>query len=334
MRANAGVAWKHAARRLAKRDGDDALALGHAFAGTQKKRHAGPTPIINGAFEADKRLGVGGRIDAFFVAITSILAAHDIARQQRQQAAKDFVFFFADRPRLKRSRRLHRHKGENLKEMRHHHIAIGAGALVKADAIAKTESFRHVDLHMVDEISIPDRLEQAIGKAKRQDILRRLLTKKMIDAENLILGKGLVQFGVEFDGAGEVRAERLFHNDARALDELGIGKQSHDRERGLGRHAEIMQEVGVSPEFLGGLGDGGFEPRCALRKRHVIQRRRKCRPLGFANGFARVRVKRFAHQAGESRRVDGVERDADDAPGRDEAGGGQMKQAGQQLALR
>ena len=46
---------------------------------------------------------------------------------------------------------------------------------------------------MVDEIAVPDRLEQAVGEAEREDVLRRLLAEEMVDAENLVLGEHLMQ---------------------------------------------------------------------------------------------------------------------------------------------
>ena len=73
------------------------------------------------------------------------------------------------------------------------HVAIGAGLLVEADALAEVEGLRHVDLHMVDEIAVPDRLEQAVGEPEGENVLRRLLAEEMIDAENLVLGEDLVQ---------------------------------------------------------------------------------------------------------------------------------------------
>ena len=110
-------------------------------------------------------------------------------------------------------------KAEDLEQVRHHHVAIGAGLLVERGALAEPERLGHVDLHVVDEVAVPDRLEQAVGEAERQDVLRRLLAEEMVDAENLLLGEHLVQLGVERHRAGEIGAERLFHDDARALDQ-------------------------------------------------------------------------------------------------------------------
>ena len=76
--------------------------------------------------------------------------------------------------------------------MRHHHVAVGAGLLVEADPLAEVERLRHVDLDVIDEIPIPDRLEQAIGEAKREDVLRRLLAEEVVDAEDLLFDEHLV----------------------------------------------------------------------------------------------------------------------------------------------
>jgi hypothetical protein len=42
---------------------------------------------------------------------------------------------------------------------------------------------------VVDEIAVLDRLEEAVAEPERQDVLRRLLAKEVIDAENLVLGE-------------------------------------------------------------------------------------------------------------------------------------------------
>ena len=55
------------------------------------------------------------------------------------------------------------------------------------------ERLRHVDLDVVDEVAVPDRLEQAVAEAEGQNVLRRLLAEEMVDAEDLVLGEDLVQ---------------------------------------------------------------------------------------------------------------------------------------------
>ena len=115
-------------------------------------------------------------------------------------------------------------KPKNLEEMRHHHVAKGAGLLVETDPVADIERLRHVDLHMINEIAVPDRLEQAVAEAKGEDVLRRLLAEEMVDTEDLVLGEHLVQRVVERNRALHVGAERLFHDDPRPAGELGLAQ--------------------------------------------------------------------------------------------------------------
>ena len=63
--------------------------------------------------------------------------------------------------------------------------------LVERRALAEPERLRHVDLHVVDEVAVPDRLEEAVGEAEGEDVLRRLLAEEVVDAEDLLLGEDL-----------------------------------------------------------------------------------------------------------------------------------------------
>ena len=75
---------------------------------------------------------------------------------------------------------------------------------------------------MVDEVPVPDRLEQAVRKAECQDVLRGFLAEEMIDAENLLFAEYLVQVRVERHRTLEIGAERLFHDDSRVLHQAGV----------------------------------------------------------------------------------------------------------------
>ena len=54
---------------------------------------------------------------------------------------------------------------------------------------------------MGDEIPIPDRLEQAVGKPEGENVLRGFFAEKMIDPEDLILAEHFMQLGIELHGA-------------------------------------------------------------------------------------------------------------------------------------
>ena len=77
----------------------------------------------------------------------------------------------------------------NLEQVGHHHVSKRADGLVEAGALAESERLRDVDLHVVDEVAIPDGLEEPVGKPEGEDVLRRLLAEEVIDAEDLLFGK-------------------------------------------------------------------------------------------------------------------------------------------------
>jgi hypothetical protein len=69
-------------------------------------------------------------------------------------------------------------------------------------------------------------------------------------------------------------------------------------------------------------------------ERHVIEVAREDLPIGIGDLAAEELVERAAREGAKGVGVDVVQRHADDAARRDEAAGGQVVQAGQQLAPR
>ena len=154
------------------------------------------------------------------LAVARVLAAHHVARVDRQHRAEDLVLLLADRARLQRGRRLHRHERHHLEQVGDDHVLVGAGGLVEVGPLVQPERLRDVDLDVVDEVAVPDRLEQPVGEAEREDVLRRLLAQEVVDPEDLRLVEGLVHEVVELDRAVQVGAERLLHHHPGALDQV------------------------------------------------------------------------------------------------------------------
>ncbi len=63
--------------------------------------------------------------------------------------------------------------------------------------MADADLLVHGDLHVIDMVAIPDRLEHAIGKAQHQDVLHRLLAEIVIDPVDLLLVHQAEQFLVQ-----------------------------------------------------------------------------------------------------------------------------------------
>ena len=138
------------------------------------------------------------------------------------------------------------------------------------------------DLHMVDEIAVPHRLEDAVGEAEHQDVLHGFLAQVVVDAEDLVFGEDLVDGGVEVAGGFQAGAEGLFDDDAagaavlggqpggpqrgnRRLVELRGGGQVIDA-RGLGAPFQLVQPPAQRGEVLAPCrcrpaGNGSTRPR-------------------------------------------------------------------------
>ena len=104
--------------------------------------------------------------------------------------------------------------------------------IVVAAAVLDAHRFGHGDLHVIDVAAIPDRLEDAVGEAKGQDVLHRLLAHVMIDAIDLTLGHELRQNAVQLRGRRQIVAKGLFHDKPRARDvvqQLGLAELPGDQ---------------------------------------------------------------------------------------------------------
>ena len=80
--------------------------------------------------------------------------------------------------------------------------------LVELAALLHAHRLRHGDLHVIDPVAVPDRLEQPIGETERHDALDRVLSQKVVDPEDLVLVQRAQDAGVQL-----ARAEsRLWPN--------------------------------------------------------------------------------------------------------------------------
>ncbi len=68
-----------------------------------------------------------------------------------------------------------------------HHVAQCTGAFVIACAIFQPDRLGNGDLHIVDAVRVPDRLEEEIPETQRQDVLDGFLAEIMVDAEGSLL---------------------------------------------------------------------------------------------------------------------------------------------------
>ena len=120
-----------------------------------------------------------------------------------------------------------------------HHVAQRADGIVEVPAILDAEVLRHRDLHALDVVAVPHRLQHPVGEPQKQDLLETHLPEVMIDPEELGLLHVLVQLLGQRPGRGVIVAERLLHHDPRGVRQPGLGKALDDRREQKRRDLEI-----------------------------------------------------------------------------------------------
>jgi hypothetical protein len=250
----------------------------------------------------------------------------------RQHRAEDLVLLLADRPRFEGRRRLHRDERQDLQQVRDHHVLVGPGRLVEHRPAVQAEHLRDVDLDVIDEVPVPDRLEQAVGEPERQDVLRRLLAQEVVDPEDLPLPEGLVQMVVQAGRTRQVGAEGLLHHHPRVLHQAGVPEHGDHLQRGPGRHAQVVQALGAWPQLQLRPGHGCGERVRPGALRHVAELAGELLPLLVRDRAAAELADGVVRETAERVVVQIQHRGPDDPDLGGHRRGGQMRQAGQQLA--
>lgn len=155
--------------------------------------------------------------------------------------------------------------------MRDHHVLVGAGRFVEVGALIQAERFRYVDLDVIDEVAVPDRLEQAIRETQGEHVLGGLLAEEVVDPEYVGLVEDLVHLPVELDRGLQIGAERLLHDHPGPVDQAGPVEHADDVQRGGRRDAQVVQAPDVLTELFLGRGDGRGQGLRARRGRHIAQ---------------------------------------------------------------
>ena len=95
-----------------------------------------------------------------------------------------------------------------------HHVLQRADAVIIGNTAFEAHRLGDGDLDMVDRLRVPQRLEEHVGKAQRQQVLHRFLAEIVVDAEDAVFGKGIADLRIHVARRSEVVADRLFHRDA------------------------------------------------------------------------------------------------------------------------
>ena len=139
----------------------------------------------------------------------------------------------------------------HLEQVGHDHVPVGAGRVVERGPALDRQRLRHVDLHVPDVITVPDRLEQPVREPERQDVVDRLLAQEVVDPEDLRLVEDRVHRLVQLAGGLQVGAERLLDDDPGvAGGQARRAEHAHHRGERGGRHGQVEQPPGRAADLL------------------------------------------------------------------------------------
>src|SRR5581483_2573581 len=171
---------------------------------------------------------LGSRCDSFLFFVSIELAPNQMLWIQRWNRAEYFDLFIADGVAMQPSGRLHGQKSYNLKHVVLDHIADGLGGVVKLTTPLDAELFSHRDLHTLDEIPIPDRLQKTIGEAKEQKIQDCFFTEVVVDPKDSRFRKHRMKCGIQLLGRSKIVSKGLLDNDSCILDAARLCERLDD----------------------------------------------------------------------------------------------------------
>ena len=163
------------------------------------------------------------------------------------QRLQHFHFLVAQRAGIKRIRRLHRREGQQLQQVILQHVAAHAGGVVIARARFHAHRLGHRDLHVIDVVAIPDRLEDGVGKAEDDQVLHGFFAQIVIDAIDLFFGKDVMHLLIQRHGRLQIAPEGFLDDEARpavfAVIQSRFAEMTHDGGIRFRRRGEIEQAI-------------------------------------------------------------------------------------------
>ena len=117
--------------------------------------------------------------------------------REAADGAEHLGLLVAHRVGLEGDRRLHRREAHELEQVVLEHVAHHAGFLVVARPVLDSDRLRGGDLHVMDVVAIPHRLEDGVREPEDHQVLHRLLAEVVVDAVDLMLRERLPDRAVE-----------------------------------------------------------------------------------------------------------------------------------------
>src|SRR5271157_562433 len=123
------------------------------------------------------------------------------------------------------------------------HVADGAGLVIEGAPALDSEILCHRDLHALDMLAIPERIQERIREAKEHYIVDRPLPEIVVDAEDRRLVEGSQKDSIEPPRRGQVRSEGLFDDNARILGTARFAELFHHQSEENGWNGEVVRRA-------------------------------------------------------------------------------------------
>ena len=140
--------------------------------------------------------------DAVDVEVAVVLAADVVRRIGGGDRAVERDLGVLERLRVAACGGLHRGHPDDLHQVVDDDVAQRADRVVEVAAVLDAEVLGHRDLHGLDVVPVPDRLQHRVREAEVEDLLDPHLPEVVVDAQELRLVDVLVQLVGERTGRG------------------------------------------------------------------------------------------------------------------------------------
>ena len=184
-------------RRALELDRDRRLALRHSLPDTDVEGRAGPAPVVDVELRGDERLRPRVGRDARLLPVAGHLLSLDEPgpywpRTTRvgpggRIACRTFTFSLRTESAVKSTGGSIAVSATSWSRWFWKTSRIAPAVLVEVRAALDPDRLGDGDLDVIDELAVPDRLEDAVREAQGEEVLDRLLAEVVVDPEDLAL---------------------------------------------------------------------------------------------------------------------------------------------------
>src|SRR5678815_5461050 len=123
------------------------------------------------------------------------------------------------------------------------HVADRPSIVVELPPALDPELLCHCDLHTLDVIPVPDRLQETVREAKEQKIENGLFTKVVVDTKDSRFRKHGMKSGIQLLRRGEIVPEGLLDNHSSIFHAVRLCERLYNTDKKSWRNRQIMRRA-------------------------------------------------------------------------------------------